>query len=582
MKTKTLPRSLLWLLLAFVCVLPAFKDPGALGWTYDWRWFQPHIEAARRTILWYHQFPLWDPFTCGGQVALANPQSFFTAPTFLLPLLFGTAVGLKLFVVFMLFCAFDGMDRLARAYGASSLSAAFAAILFGAGGWLALHLGEGHVGFSGAALFPYLLYFQRRATEDGQWEWVIPLGAVAALVVAQAGTSSPAMAVVLLATTAIIDAVARRSLRPFAVLAAAGVVAAAVGALRLAPVLEFTYHHPRPMFETDSNPIWVTLVNMYKWGGVEPVSGKRYYFHEYGWKLAYVTPPLVLWSFVVKRARRWWILWVVGAALVAGSAIPYGPWWMLKHLPLFNDLRVPSRYAILLAIATPMAVAFALDDVVERLRAAGRETWVRRLPIALCVLAFVDGAAFNWYVLRKVFVVQLVTPPADTPFQQVESHWSRMQQDVWAHTGAVGCDEEAPLQRADKLDYGRVPQVKLAEPDAGTVGTIRWTPNRIEAEVTLSRPTRVLFNTDWNEHWKATHGTVVAHGNKHPRDRRGGRLAIDAPSGTYTIAAYYRPTSFVVGALVTGVSLPALLALFALVRRRRAAAGTRTLPSRGG
>jgi hypothetical protein len=572
---KRLPRWALWLLLAFVCVAPAFKDPSALGWTYDWRWFQTHIEAARRTILWYHQFPLWDPWTCGGQVALANPQSFFTAPTFLLPLLFGTALGLKLFLVAMLFCAFDGMDRLARSYAISSVGSAFCAILFGAGGWLALHLGEGHVGFSGAALFPYLLLFQRRATVDREWEWVIPLGAVAALVVAQAGTSSPAMAVVLLTTTAIIEAVARRSLRPFAVLILGGIVAFAIGALRLIPALEFATQHPRPMFETDSNPIWVTLINMYKWGGVQAVAGKRYWFHEYGWKLAYVTPPFVLWSFFVKRARHFWIVGAVGAALVAGSAIPYGPWWMLKHLPMFNDLRVPSRYAILLAIAAPLAIAVALDDIVERLRAAGREAWVRRLPIALCVLAFVDGAAFHWYQLRKVFVVQLDTPSSDAPFYQVESHWSRMMNDVWANQGAIGCDEEAPLQRADRLDLGRVPQARLAEPDAGTLSNIRWTPNRIEADVALSRPTRVLFNTDWNEHWRASHGTVVAHGNKHPRDRRGGRLAIEAPQGTYTIAAYYRPKSFVVGAAITAIAAPLCLALFVFMRRRRASAAPR-------
>ena len=56
----------------------------------------------------------------------------------------------------------------------------------------------------------------------------------------------------------------------------------------------------------------------------------------------------------MKKRARWWIVVGVGAAIVAGSAMPYGPWWLLKHLPIFRDLRVPSRYALLLALGVPL------------------------------------------------------------------------------------------------------------------------------------------------------------------------------------------------------------------------------------
>src|SRR3954471_9165287 len=105
---------LLFALLALAAGAPIFQNPRYCGSQYDWRYFQSWIEVGRRSILWWHQAPLWNPYGCGGEVLLANPQSEVASPTFVFPLLFGTALGVKLVLWFYLFCAFDGMYRLAR------------------------------------------------------------------------------------------------------------------------------------------------------------------------------------------------------------------------------------------------------------------------------------------------------------------------------------------------------------------------------------------------------------------------------------------------------------------------------------
>jgi hypothetical protein len=561
---------LLFLGLAFLCVLTTFRHPERLGWTYDWRLFQTWIETARRSVLWYGQFPLWNPWTCGGQVYLANPQSLTTAPTFVLPLVFGTALGLKLTLVAYLFCAFDGMYRLARQLGLALGGALLAAILFGSGGWLALHLGEGHNTFAGAALFPYLAFFYKKGV-DGErlaWEWSLPLGATAAWIVAQGGTSTPAMATVLLATLGTVDLVRKRSARPLIVLGLALAVAAAVGAVRVLPALEFALDHPRPVRETDHNSIWDILRFAYVWRGVESVKGKRYWFHEYGYRLAFLTPPLILWSLKVKRHRWVWILALVGGGLVAGDAIPYGPWWLLRKLPIFTDLRVPSRYAILLAIALPLLCGAALDDLSARLQARRGERSAHRLAAAVLVVCALDGLAFHAFLFHKVFTVELAVPPSDTRFYQEMGDWSTMMQVVWRNHGAIGCDEEAPLQRAAELDLGDVPQVRLLDPAAGEVKAVRWTPNAVEADLVLAQPTTAMINTNWNEHWRASSGRVVRVGPKHPRDRDGGRLGVELPAGARTLVVRYRPRSFVLGLTVTGLALPLCAALFVWRRRR--------------
>lgn len=553
---------LLWLLLAFAATAGTFRHPDYFASSYDWRLFETWLEAGRRTVLWYHQFPLWNPWTCGGQVYLANPQSLVATPTFPLVLLFGTALGCKLTLVAYYFCAFDGMHRLARSYELAPPSAILAAILFGTGGWLALHFAEGHCTFFGAALFPYAMYFYRRARTE--LEWAIPLGFIAAWIVGDGGTSTPPMCMVILATLAAIDCVARRSLRPLAPLPLAAAVAFAVGALRVLPALEFAVDHPRHLFETDANFPWQMIRNAYWWRGIEPVRGKRYWFHEYGWRLPYLTVPLWLWALRVKKTLHVWIFVAVGAAIVAGSAWPYGPWWLLHQLPIFRDLRVPSRYQVMLAIGVALLCAMALDD----LRA--RAFWRGWLTVAVVVLCAADGLAFTWARYQNAFDLRTTVAKEGTPFYQIVGEWRGMMANVFENHGAIGCDEEAPLQRALSLDEGPGPQARVEDATAGRIAATRWTPNRVELDVELSAPSVVSVNENWNEHWRVDHGEVVRVGPKLARDKDGGRLGARVPAGRYTLAFVYRPRSFVAGAIVSALAIPLAIAAWIFSRRRRA------------
>ncbi|HXU74808.1 MAG TPA: hypothetical protein VN947_36175 [Polyangia bacterium] len=598
----------MWLLLAFAVTAGTFRRPDDFASSYDWRLFETWLEAGRRSVLWYHQFPLWNPWTCGGQVYLANPQSLVATPTFPLVLLFGTALGAKLTLVVYYFCAFDGMYRLARSFDISVVSSMLAAILFGTGGWLALHFAEGHCTFFGAALFPYAMYFYRRACDDGEgaerpsdligvsaspvgrrlpaqmrWEWAIPLGFIAAWIVGDGGTSTPPMCAVILTTLALIDCVQRRSARPFLPLALAAGIAFAVGAIRVLPALEFAVDHPRHLFETDANFPWQMVRNAYWWKGIEPVPGKRYWFHEYGWRLPYLTVPLWIWAIGVRKARVVWIFVAVGAAIVAGSAWPYGPWWLLHHLPIFRDLRVPSRYQIMLAIGVPLLCAMALDDL--RARAWWhKERWKTVFTVAVLAICAVDGLWFDWVRYSKTFDMHWSLAQEGTSFYQVVGEWRSMMSNVFENHGAIGCDEEAPLQRALKLDEGPGPQARIEDPAPGSVDAIRWTPNRVEVDVDLRASAVVSVNENWNEHWKvelvgdsrrAERGEIIRVGPRLARDRDGGRLGARVPAGHYTVAFIYRPASFVYGILLTALSIPLALAAWILARRGRRRAAPR-------
>ena len=118
--------------------------------SYDWRLFESWLEAGRRSVLWYHQLPLWNPWPAAGRSTSPIRSRWSPRRRFRCVLLFGTALGVKLTLVAYYFCAFDGMYRLARSYELSLPAPILASILFGTGGWLALHLRRGHSNFASA------------------------------------------------------------------------------------------------------------------------------------------------------------------------------------------------------------------------------------------------------------------------------------------------------------------------------------------------------------------------------------------------------------------------------------------------
>ncbi len=100
------------------------------GQNEDWDWQLTMYEVSRSSLLAHHQLPGWNPYTQGGVPLLANPESPFLYPPFLLVLFFGTHAGLKLWVlshIWLMVAAFYWMGREMRlgpvaAHGAAVLT----------------------------------------------------------------------------------------------------------------------------------------------------------------------------------------------------------------------------------------------------------------------------------------------------------------------------------------------------------------------------------------------------------------------------------------------------------------------------
>jgi len=190
---------------------------------------------------------------------------------------------------------------------------------------------------------------------------------------------------------------------------------------------------------------------------------------------------------------------------------------------------------------------------------------------ALAALA-VDGAIYAGSQLRGTFTL---APPRVTHdgFYQVSGHWSQMLPLVYQNRGDVLCDEEAPLTRAETIDYGPREQISFSDPSAVQSHRVTWGPNGFDVELASSKPVTLILNTNWNEHYKASVGTVQRWGNKFKNDRDGGRTAVVLPPMSGLVRVRYSPTSFWIGLAVSLLGWLAVL-VYAFSRRAGVSAST--------
>ena len=126
--------------------------------------FGPWWDFFRRSLA-SDDFPLWNPWTFGGQPFAADPQSMAFYP-FLYPfLLFPVGWGLTLFLGFHLGLAAWGMDRWLRALGLKAPARVLGACLYALSGFFWVELIHPPV-LAAAACFPWFLAWIERSSRD--------------------------------------------------------------------------------------------------------------------------------------------------------------------------------------------------------------------------------------------------------------------------------------------------------------------------------------------------------------------------------------------------------------------------------
>jgi hypothetical protein len=539
---------------------PMLRTPDATGFG-DWQMIHHNWEASYIALSRFGEWPLWDPFHCGGVPILGNPESQLYAPWFWLSFLIGTVLAVKVMLLGHIACAAAGMYWLARRrYQLHPGAAAVAAVAWSCNGCFVWDGAGGHATFLSFAFAPWLSYFIHRNANLARDAAAVAVFLVLCLV--EGGTYPLPFFVLWIGFELTLRALQHKRLGPSVRFGAISFGLLAVcGAIRFVPIYVTLQAHPRQVPNRDVlsfSDLWTMLTaRTHSW---------RFPGHPFVWPeyASYVGVAVVMLSVlglvIAVRRRRWHLLiaLLLYAALMFGNLSELAPYSLLHRLPVYDSLRVPSRFAIFVTFYIALLAAHSLDFCLRRLQN-------RRLVIAatsVCVIGiYADLVSASWSTVELWHEAPLsAAEPAPEfyllPGKQYASFASYPRLNVGTTNCYVG-GMNWPISPA--LWRGHEPQVRLPL-DGGELHEWQSSPNTYRVTLTALEPTRVLFNRNFARGYESNLGALV---------EEQGLLALDVPAGDHAILLRYRPPELVPSAAISGVGLLVLLLLLLKPPRMR-------------
>ncbi|MEO6418474.1 MAG: hypothetical protein ABIP39_03665, partial [Polyangiaceae bacterium] len=356
----------------------------------DGQYFHRLVESARVSVVRFHEWPLWNPFECGGVPLWDNPQSLIAAPLLWLAMPLGVTRAMEVWYIVHSALGFVCMWLFARHDLKLTRLATFAAATIWAfSGFHQHHYSGGHAAFVSFLYVPLALLLWRRAENDTRC--AIGLGLLFAWMIYEGAVYPLPHVGVLLAAEALTRIWPRARLFKIAKAAAVvGVVALTIGAMRFLPVMDQLRTHTRSIGPETDYITWDTFKIMFldrNHGRGVPNQG--YVWTEYA---TFVGPLCLILAFIGVVTSGFEYLWMLALLLFMGTLMfghfaPNAPWSILKgHVFPFKEMRVPSRFRVEVSM---FLAAFAGVGVDRASYLAKR--WIKRPGVADAIRAALVG-----------------------------------------------------------------------------------------------------------------------------------------------------------------------------------------------
>jgi hypothetical protein len=547
------------LLLAHIQLLTSDAKAGGWDWSYK---MYPWADALRFSILKYHQFPWWNPWSMSGQPFFADPQTAVLMPDTLLLVVFGAVVGYKLIILFYSFVGYEGSRFLCRHLFGRSAFVDGCSVIPALLPALALHVSVGHVVFLVLWLFPWLLGLALTWRQSAARS--LAFGAVIGCFLLTYLHYTILMGFSLVGVVVLLQLI--RSFRSREVWIKAALVvctALGIGLTRIFLTVAFISGFPRA--ETEHYPIvasisqiWTTLVAPFQNRTARfPIAGLGWWeLGSYVGLLALLLACVGLWR-GDRKLRALHLAALLCLVLAWNNRDKILPGYWLHVTQPWKTMVVITRWRL---FACYLLLVGAVQGLVA-IQRSGRS----RAAVCLAALVALDLAFHVHYAYRDTF---RATPPAFTeapdPPQTVRDGPS----DIWRHTrmNLVSMGAEFSLlgyhEHFPKRDHIGTPGYRGDFVGTKPLEMERWTPNRIV--LTASPGDTLTLNINPSSYW-IMNGQRLFLTYRAMEPDKPFRVVVP-PSGQIELLA--RPPHF--GALLLVQGLFALLAVRLL---RRAAAG---------
>jgi hypothetical protein len=381
-------------LIFYYPVLNSGNNLGIQDWDQNFAW----TEATRVSLLDYHQFPLWNPYKCGGSVQFANPQIAVISIQTVLALLFGTVRGIKFGIFFHGILGFTGFFFLARQYKLSYIGSLLSSILFSFSGITGSFLSTGMVVFTSFAYSPFILYFFNKSLD--QRKWGILSGALFALSFFSGYHIALLLGVYIFIYT-LFTSIVRRTLTPFKAFLIVFITSALIILPKLILSAQLIRIFPHPMAEISGYSLHDLFYFL--------LSQKQNLFNEMNVQKVYfaidenslyvgILPMVFFLLFFVSNengiknhASLLFTLFVI-TWLMLGNINHPSLYAVIKQLPVFSSFRVAQRFRFDFIIPFALLAGLGLDNAVRLLK---RYKPALIVTVICLVIVYIDLTLFS-------------------------------------------------------------------------------------------------------------------------------------------------------------------------------------------
>ena len=537
---------------------PAFFRPQATG-NLDWTYFHGMWEAGFVALTRYGEWPLWNPYHCGGASVHGNPQSQLLSPLFLLALPLGPTIGLKVVLVLHAWAGAAGMYLLGRSERLSRASSLLAASVWSISGFFAGHMFLGHAAYLPFFFAPCLLLAWRAAPTSRRCLAAAAL--MLFLTLLEGGVYPFLYFLLMLAFESVASMSSRKRARRIARTVLVGAsLTILLSAVRILPVLEQLARFPRTIQVRDR----LTLAELLE------VLTARSHDLTFG-QHAYVWPGYSLyvgWAVLALAVAGVFAAWkakhyrpLLGAllflSLTLGNWGELSPYHLLKQVPVYDSLRQPATFRVIFSLYLALLAAHGFEFLCTRLAALGRTSAIRdslfRRAAALLVAAIiVDLWSVQWPVVDFWNGAAIARDAAMEPFRVTDARVWESASFPQRNITSRRCYEPQGIQPAGGLWVGKSPQVMALTPWA-TLDRFERTTATVSFRALLREPGRVLINQNAAPGWSSNVGSLT---------EQDGLLAVDLPVGESEVRLGYSAPMLVEGGCLTllGLVLTAVVA----------------------
>lgn len=578
--------------------------------------FIAHQEAIRSHLLKDFKLLTWSFHFGGGFPVIKHPEDMALSPFFYMFMVpFGTAIGFKLFFLFCYFIGCVGMFLfVTRTLNWSRESGMISAMYFIFGGFIPFQISTGNINAPLLLFLPLLVYLFFQMKKASHAYGVLSSVILVIMVFSGIALYYPVIALLLFILT-LFDRLQIPSLRlvniktlmaPFFLVFFCAFI---LGAIKFFPIVDIMIQNDRgfdlyqeiPIVAVSPRQLVVALLNgMPSQEG--DVLGKTFYF-------GFVPITLFLLSGIA-NFKRIWPLITCGLFFLIVSMGPESPvdlFYVLWHLPFFHSVHEVSRYFMFPVIFIVSAVAGGV------LTLPFKHRYSRLIKVLLAGISLfgaihmfaVNRQYFHLVKERQIphdlikdenefFNVQLIRTniPNDNPwkiwdydkFIELESlQYFLLSQNIglinWS--GGIHLAEKAVpkykviygygdywrnLRDDMTIQNGVIPNESYKGEAyflnaTNNVKAIHWGTNEILVQLEQLTPDKLVINQNYDQDWESSDGNIFNYegliGVQLSEPRQG------------EIRLFYVPKSFIVGGIVSVLSVCVVIILLFLINKEK-------------